>query len=87
MLHDQWRSLIDWVNSFNDPYCLLVTTYRDLLDGVALCHLVAIIVCSPEDQLQMKVLINYEHGGDPDLMLQNLDLALSVLKASHVAIP
>jgi hypothetical protein len=86
-MEDQWRSLIDWVNSYNDPYCLLVTTYRDLLDGIALCHLVAMIVCSPEDQLQMKVLINYDHAGDSDLMFQNLDLALSVLKASHVAIP
>jgi hypothetical protein len=35
----------------------------------------------------MKVLINYTHVGNPDLTYQNLDLALSVLKASHVAIP
>ena len=35
----------------------------------------------------MKFLINYDHNRDQDLMYQNLDLALSVLKASTVAIP
>lgn len=25
--------LIDWVNSFNDPYCLLVNGVEDLRDG------------------------------------------------------
>ena len=25
--------LIDWVNSFNDPYCLLVNSLNDLKDG------------------------------------------------------
>ena len=46
---EQWQNLIDWVNSFSDSHCLLVSTYRDLLDGIALCHLVSMIVCSPED--------------------------------------
>ena len=46
---EQWQSLIDWVNSHNDPYCLLVNTFKDMWDGIALCHLVGIIVCSPED--------------------------------------
>jgi hypothetical protein len=85
--NEQWQSLIDWVNSHNDPYCLLVSSFQDMLDGVALCHLVAMIVCSPEDQIQMKILINYDHADDSDMMFQNLDLALSVLKASSLALP
>ena len=27
------ESLIDWINSFNDPYCLLVNSFDDLKDG------------------------------------------------------
>jgi hypothetical protein len=45
----QWHSVIDWINSFNDSHCLLVSSFSDLVDGVALCHLVGMIVCSPED--------------------------------------
>jgi hypothetical protein len=63
----QWHSVIDWVNSFNDSHCLLVSAFADLVDGVALCHLVGMIVCSPEDQLQMKLLINYDSNGDKEL--------------------
>ena len=28
-----FQSLIDWVNSFNDPYCLLINSINDLKDG------------------------------------------------------
>ena len=52
--------LIDWINSFNDPYCLLVNSFSDLIDGIALCHLVGIIVCSPSDQEKIKQLVYYE---------------------------
>ena len=41
--------LIDWLNSFNDPYCLLVNSLDDLKDGIAFCHVVALIACSPAD--------------------------------------
>jgi len=43
------QGLIDWINSFNDPYCLLVNSFRDLRDGIALCHLVGYIACSLSD--------------------------------------
>ena len=33
--------LIDWLNSFNDPYCLLINSLDDLKDGIAFCHVVA----------------------------------------------
>lgn len=52
-------ALIDWVNSFNDPHCLLVSSLNDLKDGnlclnlthlgIAFCHLVGFIACSPAD--------------------------------------
>ena len=31
--NSNFQSLIDWVNSFNDPYCLLVNSLNDLRDG------------------------------------------------------
>lgn len=32
------QTLIDWVNSFNDPYCLLVNSVNDLKDGKNIPH-------------------------------------------------
>lgn len=52
------QALIDWVNSFNDPYCLLVNSIIDLTDGklhlikplgIALCHLVGFVACTQSD--------------------------------------
>ena len=91
--------LIDWVNSFNDPYCLLVNSLVDLNDGkhnnlpmisyigVALCHLVGFISCTPSDQTKLRQLIFYEHNGSEELVMQNMDLALNVLKSSGIPIP
>ena len=87
---DLWQNLIDWVNSFDDPNCLLVSSFDDLKDGIALCHLVGLIVCNESDCEQMKQLIHYEGINfelDETKQIQNLDLALNVLKASTVAIP
>ena len=52
--------LIDWLNSFNDPYCLLVNSLDDLKDGIAFCHVVALIACSPADQEKVRQLIYYD---------------------------
>ena len=35
----------------------------------------------------MKLLVNYDTCGDNSLQMENIDLALSVLKASQIAIP
>jgi hypothetical protein len=80
------QPLIDWINSFNDPYCLLVNSFGDLTDGIALCHLVGFIVCSPSDQEKIKQLVYYE-ALSKELALQNLDLAVNVLKSSNMPVP
>jgi hypothetical protein len=74
------------VNSFNDPYCLLVNSFSDLTDGIALCHLVGLIVCSLSDQEKIKQLVYYEALTN-ELTLQNLDLAINVLKSSNMPVP
>ena len=84
---DQWQGLIDWVNSFSDPSCLIVSGFADLHDGVALCHLVAQVACNEQDQEQMGQLVHQEHEGDPVKMEQNVDLALNVLRASSLSLP
>ena len=40
-IDDHWQNLIDWVNSFDDPHCLLISSFNDFNDGIALCHLVS----------------------------------------------
>jgi hypothetical protein len=52
--------LIDWINSFNDPYCLLVNSLADLADGIALCHLVGLIVCTQPAYYQQPFTKPYE---------------------------
>ena len=87
---DHWQNLVDWINSFDDPNCLLVSSFDDLRDGIAICHLVGLIVCNESDCEQMKQLIHYESVNvelDDTKQIQNLDLALNVLKASTVALP
>jgi len=44
--NEMYTPLIDWVNSFNDPYCLLANSIGDFRDGIILCHLVANIACN-----------------------------------------
>ena len=48
-LDDQWQIVIDWVNQFNNQYCLLVCSKEDFQSGVALCHLVGQVVCSDSE--------------------------------------
>jgi hypothetical protein len=57
---DNLAPLIDWVNAFNDPYCLLVNSLDDLRDGIAFCHLVGFIACSPSDQEKVRQLVYYD---------------------------
>lgn len=64
----------------------------DLTDGIALCHLVGYISCSVSDQEKIKQLVYYDatvnSGPVPnELSLQNLDLALNVLKSSNLPLP
>ncbi|CDW89619.1 UNKNOWN [Stylonychia lemnae] len=82
--------LIDWVNSFNDPYCLLVNSLNDLRDGIAFCHLVGLITCTPSDQEKIRQLVYYDassNGNNEDLIAQNMDLALNILKNSSIPVP
>ena len=46
---EKYTHLIDWVNAFNDPYCLLANSISDFRDGIILCHLVGHIACNSED--------------------------------------
>lgn len=80
------QALVDWVNSFNDPYCLLVNSFHDLRDGIALCHLVGYIACSQADQEKIKQLVYYD-ASSQEFALQNLDLAINILKSSNLPIP
>jgi len=80
------QALVDWANSFNDPYCLLVNSFQDLQDGIALCHLVGYIACSQADQEKIKQLVYYD-ASSQEFALQNLDLAINILKSSSLPIP
>jgi len=71
--------IVDWINSINDPYCLLVNSLWDLEDGVVLCHLVAQSCCNEEDSFKMRQLVNYDNlHQDIRLRQENLSLALNV---------
>ena len=51
-----------------------------MLNGVALCHLVAQITCSEQERLELAGLVN------PAKPLQNVGLALEVLKAADCSL-
>jgi hypothetical protein len=45
------NQLIDWINSFDDPHCVLVSKLpQDLSNGVILSHLVGNVVCTLNDR-------------------------------------
>ena len=73
--------MIDWINQFDEPTCLLVNSYEDLMNGVALCHMVSKLTCTTQEQQQLQYLINTNTDQ------QNLDLALQVLNASDAVLP
>ena len=53
-------SLMDWVNSFDDPYCVLVSSVpEDLANGIVLSHVVGFIACSQSDREKIFDLVNY----------------------------
>jgi len=80
-LHSQkWQQMINWINQFEEPSCLLVNQVSDLSTGVALCHIVANITCSEQERQELTELIN------PIKPLQNVGLALEVLKASDCSL-
>jgi hypothetical protein len=67
---------------------LLVNSLTDLVDGIALCHLVGFITCSPDDQLKIKELVYYQaSGNNEEFSLQNLDLAVNILLSSNMPVP
>jgi len=52
--------LIDWINSFDDPFCVIVSQLpQDLLNGVVLSHLVGYIACSTSDREKIFDLLCY----------------------------
>ena len=58
-------SLMDWINSFDDPYCVLVSSLpEDLLNGVVLSHIVGFIACSLSDRAKIFDLLNYPDQQD-----------------------
>lgn len=66
-INDQYKldknyeyQLIDWINSFGDPFLALVSKIpQDLENGIVLSHLVGYIVCSESDRIKIFELLNY----------------------------
>ena len=63
--------------------------FHIILSGIALCHLVGQIACSTEDQDKIKQLVYYEATSETssavnELALQNVDLAINILKSSNL---
>lgn len=84
------QQLIDWINSFDDPYCVLVSRLpEDLMNGVVISHLVGFISCSAQDRKLIFDLLNYPSPGEFNILgkqqvRENFDLAYNVLKCSSV---
>ena len=80
--------LIDWINSFDDPHCVLVSRLpHDLSNGVILSHIVGHLVCTPQDKLKIFDLLNYPQDGqvmDVAQIRENFDLAYNVLQFSEM---
>lgn len=70
----QRRTLVYWVNSINNPYCLLASSSIDFKDGIIFCELLSILKGS---KLQG---IIYENQKAVDKSLNNISLALKVMK-------
>lgn len=93
---DEENALIDWINSFDDPFLVLVSRVpQELMNGLVLSHLVGYIACSHEDREKIFELLNYPkhpnsglinlHGHlQPDQIRENFDLAFNVLQFSQV---
>ena len=92
---DEENALIDWINAFDDPFLVLVSRLpHDLMNGIALSHLVGYVACSHDDRDKIFELLNYptdSHGGmlglhgalEPDQVRENFDLAFNVLQYSQ----
>lgn len=84
------QCLVDWINSFDDSYCVLVNHLPDdISDGVVLSHLVGYLVCSQDDRQMIFDLLNYpdEQGRlHASKVKDNFDLAYNVLKCSETYI-
>lgn len=82
-----WQNLVDWVNQFDDSYCVLVNTLPDdLWDGIVLSHVVGYTVCCEADRQMIFDLVNYpgaEGVLGPEQARENFDLAYNVLKCSQ----
>jgi hypothetical protein len=83
-----WQNLVDWVNSFDDSYCVLVNALPDdLRNGIVLSHLVGYIVCCEADREMIFDLLNYldaEGALSQDKTKENFELAYNVLKCSQM---
>lgn len=82
------QNLIDWINSFDDAYCVLVCQLPDdMQDGVVVSHLVGNIACSQADRVKIFDLLHYPLSQETPLQLdqiiENFDLAYNVLKYSQ----
>ena len=87
--------MIDWINSFDDPFLVLVSRIpQDLMNGVVLSHLVGYIACTADDRDKIFELLNYpkdQNGAmmglqgsvQPDEVRENFDLAFNVLQYSQ----
>lgn len=85
----QIQHWIDWLNSFDDSYLVLVSKLpHDLADGIVLSHLVGIVTCSENDREKIFELLNYPgadnplHSIDDAKVLDNFELAVNVLRFS-----
>jgi hypothetical protein len=82
------QSLIDWINSFDDSFCVLVSVLpEDLKNGVIISHLVGYIVCSFTDRQMIFDLLNYPPPNsnylERHLIKENFELAYNVLKCGQ----
>ena len=80
--------LVDWINSFDDSYLVLVSNIpQDLESGVVLSHLVGQVACTQSDREKIFDLLNYpgyEESLRNDQILENFELAYNVLKYSEL---
>ncbi len=66
--------MIYWVNSFNNPYCLLASTSNDFKDGVVFCELLSLYRHAPLSG------VSREGPSTAEKSLNNIALALSELR-------
>jgi len=70
--------LINWVNSFESPYCLLASEAKDFRSGIVLCEVIhEIFFQNNNQQLSLSIQRNENTEG---FSVKNFELAVETLK-------